>query len=418
MNNAIEKLNDIRALMALFEKPGSLDSGGVTRLAYSPEEDEMHRLFQDWGERQGFIAYTDAVGNSFLENDTATAAAEEDRPCILIGSHLDSVIRGGRYDGAAGVVSGMACLKWLKDSGLEIPLRVAAFRCEESAAFGRSTLGSGLVTGVIDGDDVAGFKGHDGRTLAEVFEERGLDLHPQKISGISAYYELHIEQGKVLESLGKEVGIVEAIAGPRRFRVVIDGQADHSGATPMDMRNDALCAAAELILAVEKIGQSESRFRSVATVGIVKCSPNVMNVIPGWVELGIDTRGINTISIDRMEQRLRISAENIAQERGMEITMARQYEDPPCDMSLQLMNELEQSARALGASSHRMVSGAGHDAMSFAEQVPAAMLFIPCRGGISHNAAEYTSDEAICTGAEVLFDALLRRQNGAKKNES
>ena len=102
----------------------------------------------------------------------------------------------------------------------------------------------------------------------------------------------------------------------------------------------------------------------------------------------------------------------------MEITMARQYEDPPCDMSLQLMNELEQSARALGASSHRMVSGAGHDAMSFAEQVPAAMLFIPCRGGISHNAAEYTSDEAICTGAEVLFDALLRRQNGAKKNES
>ncbi len=414
MNNSIENLEDIRALMALFETPGTLDGGGVTRLAYSPEEDEMHDIFRDWGERQGFIAYTDAVGNSFLENDAATAAAEEGEPCILIGSHLDSVIRGGRYDGVAGVVSGMACLKWLKDSGRDIPLRVAAFRCEESAGFGRSTLGSGLITGVIDGDDIADFRNPDGRTLAGIFEERGLDLHPQKIDGVSAYFELHIEQGKVLETVGKEVGIVEAIAGPRRFRIVIDGQADHSGATPMEMRSDALCAAAEMILAVEKIGQAESRFRSVATVGIVKCGPNVMNVIPGWVELGVDTRGINTISIDRMEQRIRISAENIAQERGVEITMARQYEDPPCEMSPHLMDELEQAARAVGATSQRMVSGAGHDAMSFAELVPAAMLFIPCRGGISHNAAEYTTDEAVCTGAEVLFEALLRSRNGAK----
>ena len=217
----------------------------------------------------------------------------------------------------------------------------------------------------------------------------------------------------MLETLGKDVGVVEAIAGPRRFRIVIDGEADHSGATPMDMRSDALCAAAELILAVEKIGQSEGRFRSVATVGIIKNYPNVMNVIPGWVELGVDTRGIMPGSFGRMEQRIRIAAEDIAKERGVEITIARQYEDLPRSMAPQLMDELEQSARSLGAQSHRMMSGAGHDALSFADLVPTAMLFIPCRGGISHNSNEFTSDEAICTGAMVLCDALARHSTGA-----
>ena len=413
MNIPAEKLEDIKALMTLFAEPGSLDGGGVTRLGYSPEEDRMHEIFRGWGEENGFIAYTDAVGNSFLENDAATAAAEEGRGCILTGSHLDSVVRGGRYDGVAGVAAGMACLKWLKESGTEVPLRVAAFRCEESSAFGRSTLGSGLVTGAIDGDDVADFTDPGGRTLRDAFAAAGYDLHPQKISGVSAYFELHIEQGKVLETLGKDVGIVEAIAGPRRFRVVIDGEADHSGATPMDMRSDALCAAAELILAVEKIGQSEGRFRSVATVGIIKNYPNVMNVIPGWVELGIDTRGIMPGSFGRMEQRIRIAAEDIARDRGVEITMARQYEDQPRTMSAQLMAELEQSARSLGAQPHQMMSGAGHDALSFADTVPTAMLFIPCRGGISHNANEYATEEAICTGAMVLCSALAHHPTGA-----
>ena len=409
MDIPANRLEDIRAIMALFEEPGSLAGGGVTRLGYGPVEDEMHRLFRDWGERNDLIAYTDAVGNSYLENDAASLAADNGKACVLIGSHLDSVVSGGRFDGVAGVAAGMACLKWLKESGLNIPLRVAAFRCEESASFGRSTVGSGLVTGAVDGDDIAAFQNPEGRSLAEVFDEAGYDLHPQRIEGIEAYFELHIEQGKVLENLGKEVGIVEAIAGPRRFRIVIDGQADHSGATPMDMRSDALCAAAELILAIEKIGQSERRFQGVATVGIIKNSPNVMNVIPGWTELGVDTRGISAASLDRMEERLRISAENIARERGVEISMVRQYEDLPRAMAPQLMDQLEQAARSLGVSSHRMMSGAGHDALGFAEIVPTAMLFIPCRGGISHNAAEFTTAESITTGALVLYEALTRR---------
>ena len=403
-----ERLGDIKALMALFEAPGALEGGGVTRLGYSPAEDRMHEIFRDWGEANGFIAYTDAVGNSYLENDAATAAAGEGENVILVGSHLDSVVRGGRYDGVAGVAAGMACLKWLRETGKVFPLRVAAFRCEESSAFGRSTLGSGLVTGTLDGDDLAELADPEGRTLSEVFAESGYDLHPQRLGGVSAYYELHIEQGKVLETLGKDVGVVEAIAGLRRLRIVIDGEADHSGATPMDMRSDALCAAAELILAVEKIGQSEGRFRSVATVDIIKNHPNVMNVIPGWVELGVDTRGIMPGSFGRMEQRIRIAADDIARERGVEITIARQHEDQPRSMAPQLMDELEQSARSLGASSHRMMSGAGHDALSFAGLVPTAMLFIPCRGGISHSANESTTDEAICTGAMVLCDALAR----------
>ena len=142
-------IQDIFHLMMLFHEPGSLPEGGVTRLGYSKDEDRMHAIFRRWGEENDFYYESDAVGNSYLENDAATAAAEEGNACVLVGSHLDSVIRGGRFDGVAGVVSGMACLKWLRESGREIPLRVAAFRCEESAAFGRSTLGSGLVTGTV-----------------------------------------------------------------------------------------------------------------------------------------------------------------------------------------------------------------------------------------------------------------------------
>ncbi len=394
---------DIQELMDLFHDPGTLPEGGVTRLAYGPVEDEMHGIFRQWGENCGFRYSTDAVGNSFLCNDAALCVPA----CPLVGSHLDSVIKGGRFDGVAGVVSGMVLLKWLKESGSSLPLRVGAFRCEESSGFGRSTVGSGLITHTIDGGAIADFRGKEGKTFREVFAERGLSLYPPMIDCVSEYLELHIEQGKVLESLGKEVGIVEAIAGPRRYRAVINGFADHSGATPMDLRKDAMAAAAELILAVEAAGRAEAGHKSVATVGIVKVSPGVMNVIPGQVELGIDTRGIDTDSIDRMETAIRRAAAEISETRGVAIDLRVQSEDKPARMNPAVRQGLTAAAGRLGISHHSMASGAGHDALGFAERFPAGMIFIPCRGGVSHNPAEYTTTDAIFTGARVLFDYLL-----------
>lgn len=400
------KLDDIRDLMASFYEPGTLEGGGVTRLAYTPVEDEMHRIFRRFGERQRFRYYTDEVGNSFLSNPAADRAAARGEKWHLIGSHLDSVVQGGRFDGVAGVVGGMACLKWLKDARLEIPLRVAAFRCEESANFGRSTVGSGLITHTIDGDAIADFTGKDGWTFREVFATRGLSLKPEKISGMSDYVELHIEQGKVLENLGLPLGIVQAIAAPRRFRAFINGMADHSGATPMDMRADALCAASEFILAVENAGRIESASKSVATVGIIRNSPNVMNVIPGSIELGIDTRGIDISSIDRMEKMLRDSAARISAERNVTISLEKRSEDSPALMDEAVQEKLRGAARSLDVAFHDMASGAGHDALGFSEICPAGMLFIPCRGGISHNKEEYTDSEAVCLGARVLYGYL------------
>ncbi len=182
---------------------------------------------------------------------------------------------------------------------------------------------------------------------------------------------------------------------------------NYQGATPMDLRKDAMAAAAELILAVEAAGRAEAGHKSVATVGIVKVSPGVMNVIPGQVELGIDTRGIDTDSIDRMETAIRRAAAEISETRGVAIDLRVQSEDKPARMNPAVRQGLTAAAGRLGISHHSMASGAGHDALGFAERFPAGMIFIPCRGGVSHNPAEYTTTDAIFTGARVLFDYLL-----------
>ena len=374
----------LQRLFDAFYEVGALPGGGVTRLGYTELEDEMHRRFADLAKELGCTVETDLVGNSYAYYEPA----EEH---VLIGSHLDSVIQGGRYDGVAGVMAGLLLLKRARENRLSLPLKVAAFRCEESSNFGCCTMGSGLVTHQLreDPEHLARLTAKNGETLGDVFARRGLSLTPPLITGVKEYLELHIEQGKVLEETGTRVGVVSTIAGPRRWKLRLTGLAEHSGATPISMRQDALCAAAEIILAVEKIGRREADLcESVATVGVIQNTPNALNVVPGAVELGIDLRGSDMDSLSRMERDTLAAAREICARRNIALAESKLSEMDPVAMDEAVQGGLMAAAGSLGISCRNMPSGAGHDAMAFAPLFPTGMVFIPCEKGISHNPLE------------------------------
>ncbi len=396
------RVEDVAYAEYLFEKfyvIGSISTGGVTRLGYSDAETEMHKMFKSIGEKEGFRYEEDEVGNSFICNSDSDSY-------YLIGSHLDSVVDGGRYDGVAGIIAGLIVLKWVKDNKLDIPIKVGAFRCEESSNFGKCTVGSGLVTNALNKHDVAETVSKDGRTMEEIFKENGYSLYPERISGVKQYLELHIEQGKILEEYGERLGIATTIAGPKRFLLHLIGEAEHSGATPMDMRHDALCGAAELISEIESIGRDEAIWKSVATVGTVELKPNALNVIPGSVTLGVDIRGINQDSLNRMENRIKDSGKKIAKKRGLKFYRDKISEMSPVVLSRNMQETLSHIAKDMKISHRIMISGAGHDAMSFAEICDTALIFIPCDKGISHNKNEFATIESICDGAILIYEYL------------
>jgi len=219
---------------------------------------------------------------------------------------------------------------------------------------------------------------------------------------------LHIEQGKVLETMERQIGVVTGIAAPTRLKVILTGQADHSGATPMHMRQDALTAAAEVILLVEKLAGQEGHNGTVGTTGIVKAEPGVMNVIPGRVELGIDIRSISAGSKQLVLDQLSAGMAEIAFRRGAAVEIITLTDETPVEISREMVEFLDNIAGESGYSHMRLPSGAGHDAMHLAEIAPTGMLFVPCRGGISHNPAESASTEDIAAAAEVLLTAVSR----------
>ena len=392
MENRIEDVQYCEKLFDSFYDVGCTETGGVTRLGYSAQEDQMHEVFAGLAKELNCKILKDEVGNTYASNANG-------KEYYLIGSHLDSVIEGG-------IIAGLMVMRWAREDGVNIPLRVGAFRCEESSNFGCCTIGSGLITKEIYKQDVGSLVSKAGKSLEQIFRERSLNLHPSRINGVKQYLELHIEQGKVLEEAGTPVGIVQTIAGPRRFKLYLRGMAEHSGATPMGMRCDAMCAASEIILELERIGNREAVYQSVATVGVVNNHPNALNVIPGEVELGVDIRGIEVSSLDRIEREMRESARRICKKRGIEYLEVKTSEIPPIDMSEDVQNGLEMAARRLGVNCRRMVSGAGHDAMSFAGICNTGMVFIPCVKGVSHNRMEFASITDICEGARVMYEYL------------
>lgn len=391
--------------MDAFADIGRCDTGGYTRLGYTETEDEMHQTLAALATAFGLKSFADSAGNTIVCTD-----GQQTEPYDLIGSHLDSVPNGGNYDGVSGVAAGLWVLwKSVQDQS-SLPLRVIAFRCEESAGFNVCMLGSSLFVGAFLQEDISAVRNREGTMLADVFSRRGYSVRRQDsdpaLTDIRRYLELHIEQGRILESQGQQIGLVTSIAGCRRAYVTIQGVAEHSGATPMGIRADALCAAAELVLGVEQLGRREARYGSVATVGVLDNYPNAINTVPGKVVLSVDMRGNDTDSLDRMQLDLDARVKQLATQRQVSYVTEPAHGLEPVLLNETMLDGLEQACKAEGCKNMRMMSGAGHDAAVMAGVIPAGMLFIPCRQGVSHNPAERADNEDILRGAQVLYRYL------------
>ena len=392
---------NIDYIMKEFYPIGASIEGGVTRLGYSEVEDQMHNKFLEMAKSFGLNTEVDEVGNSY-------AYLGEFDKYHLMGSHLDSVINAGRYDGIVGVAVGLAVMKLLVEQGKTIPVKTVAFRCEESANFMSALMGSGLISGLTKFDDVKNLKGLDGITLEEIFTERGYSHNPKTIDGVIDYTELHIEQGRVLEENNNEIGIVNVIAGGIKILGEVDGMAEHAGATPMDLRIDSLAAVAEIILEVEKLASTETE-TSVGTVGFIENHPNAMNVVPGVTKFSVDLRDIHNESMNILKEKVVKSIEKICKKRNLSYRIEITGKTPAAHLSSRMIKEFEEIAKKDNYKYQIMPSGASHDCLKMNELFESVLIFIPCKGGISHNPLEYASVENMALGGEIILKYLLKK---------
>lgn len=401
----LKRLNDsIDFIMNEFYPIGSLDdSVGVTRLGYTEVEDEMHDKFLEMAKNFGLNTYVDEVGNSF-------AYIGDFEKYHLIGSHLDSVVDGGRYDGVAGVAVGLAIMKILVEDEKILPIKTVAFRCEESANFMTPLTGSSLVTGVTKFDDIRDIKSRAGKSYEEIFKEKGYSENPKKIDNIIDYIELHIEQARVLEDEDLEIGIVNVITGVSSITGEIIGMAEHAGATPMNLRSDSLAAVAEIILAVEEVGTNETT-TSVGTVGFIENKPNAMNVVPGYTKFSVDTRDVENNSMASSMRKIQERILEICNRREVEAVLTPPMVSYAVNLSERMIQEFEQIAKRDGYKYKLMASGAGHDCNNMAKFWDSILIFVPCKEGVSHNPNEFVTVEEIAKGAELIIKYLIEKNS-------
>ena len=392
--------------MAQLTAPGE----GINRLAFTDA---------DWAGRQYIIDRMTDAGLSVEIDDFGNVIGykigkKADLPVVMVGSHTDSVPNGGNYDGVVGVLSAIEVIRGMTDDGYEHDhtIAVVSFMCEESGRFGNATLGSKAMCGELTLQDLHRLVDKQGISLYEAL--KGRNLNPDGIETmaykrpVKSFTEIHIEQGKVLEHEQKTIGIVTGIAAPERFYVTIRGNADHSGATPMNLRHDALCGASKIILGIEEIASMQEEPPVVGTVGVVEVTPGAMNVIPGAVKLGVDIRSISKAARNSVVTLVKEFIDITAEKRGLSYTIETIAQDHPVEMHPAMIREIEEAVKSVGVEYMTIPSGAGHDAMHWAEAIPTGMIFIPCRDGISHNPAEFAEMDDIVTGAEVL-DKVLRK---------
>jgi N-carbamoyl-L-amino-acid hydrolase len=388
---------------------GKTPEGGVWRSSFSEADMEARRWYLTRIEAAGLQQWTDAAGNIY-------ARVGDGSPAVVAGSHLDSVPNGGRFDGALGVMAAFECLRTVKEQGVrtKLPIEAVAFTDEEGRFGG--FVGSFAVIGTLTYDDILRRRDLRGLPLADAMRHVGLD--PTKIGAarreprdVKAYVELHIEQGPMLESLNVPIGVVQGIVAGSRTWITFRGRADHAGTTPMAMRKDALLGAAEFSLRVRDMVLSEGSSSTVGTVGVLEIKPGASNIVPEAAFLTLDLRDIAWDALQRLLDRVRILAHEVAEKWGLEVTVERMRISEPAQMSPHLQAVIDEVARDLGHKTHWMNSGAGHDAQVMAKITDAGMIFVPSRHGRSHSPAEFTDWDQIENGANVLLNTLLRLAN-------
>ncbi|MDH2926679.1 Zn-dependent hydrolase [Lonepinella koalarum] len=389
----------------------SAEQGELTRLAFSPEDQIAHNYVVELCQGHNLQIRYDEIGNLFIRK----SGTEDHLPVVAFGSHIDSVVNAGKFDGPLGSIGGLEILLQLCEQNIHTrhPLELIIFTCEESSRFNYATLGSKVMSGIANQQKLSHLRDKQGNGLQQALTNIGLDFNKidqakRQANEFKCFVELHIEQGPRLENEQKTIGVVTGIAAPIRCIVNIQGQADHSGATAMHYRHDALLGGAELALTVEQAA-IDAGHSTVATVGNLTAKPGVMNVVPGYCELLVDIRGIHTGARQSVFTALKQQIEIISKKRGLQIELQLISTDNPILLPDNMIENISRASQELGYSFEMMPSGAGHDAMHMATLCPTGMIFVPSHKGISHNPLEFTEWKDVEAGIKVLQKVVLEQ---------
>lgn len=405
-------MDRIERYQVLFNKINQYNSGekGITRIAYTNEEQTCTHAFMRMCKAEGLEISMDQCGNVIARRE----GKNKDLPSVIMGSHLDTVYQGGKYDGVVGVTAALEVVKRLNEKGIETahPIEIVSFACEESARFGVSTVGSKAMTGRFDKEKFRHLTDRDGITMEEALSLCALDIDSVEEASreneeIKAFFELHVEQGPVLMNNNKNIGIVTGIAAPVRLFIKIKGTASHSGTTPMHMRKDALLGASEIALELEKIAKEEQHYGTVATVGVMDIHAGAMNVVPGEVDIKVDIRSTSVESRQRVLDHLHKTIHVLETIRQLKIESNEIISEEPVLLSKEINDITESICESLNLSYQKMASGAGHDAMNMTKLCPTGLIFVPSVDGLSHHPDEYTELEDILTGIDVLEELIV-----------
>ncbi|MFM0295811.1 N-carbamoyl-L-amino-acid hydrolase [Burkholderia sp. WP9] len=383
---------------------GATDKGGVCRLALTELDREARDLFIAWTKEIGCSVRVDAIGNIFARR----AGLRDDLPPVMTGSHIDTQPTGGKFDGNYGVLAGLEVLRTLADANVRTlaPLEVAVWTNEEGSRFVPVMMGSGVFAGAFTLEHALEQRDREGVTVRDALSQIGYAGANEKPHAVGAYFEAHIEQGPVLEAHDKTIGVVQGALGQRWYDVTVQGMEAHAGPTPMELRRDALLVAADLIHAVNRIALDHAP-HGRGTVGWLDVHPNSRNVIPGRVTLTVDLRAADDATLTAMDSALRAACSLAGERAGIEVGVEQVVYFPPQPFAAELVGAVKQGADTLGFSSMDVISGAGHDAVYLARVAPAAMIFVPCKDGISHNEIEDARADHLEAGCNVLLQAML-----------
>jgi len=386
-------------------KFGATPKGGIKRLTLGPEDKQVRDWFRTACEAAGCEVRVDALGTMFA----LRPGRDMSKPPLGIGSHLDTQPTGGKYDGILGTLAALEVVRALNDAGIEtdVPICVCNWTNEEGSRFAPAMMASAAYAGEYTTDDILSRKDAEGVTVAEALDTigyRGVDaVGQQKFSG---FVELHIEQGPLLEAENKTIGVVDRGQGIAWYDGTISGFASHAGTTPMPLRRDALAAFSEVALAVEKIARDLGP-NAVATIGDMKIENPSRNVIPGDLTFTIDVRSSDSKILDQLHDAIQKAGAEIAERRKVAISLERIWRKEPTVFDARLVAAVENATKEMGYSHRRITSGAGHDACNLASVTPAAMIFVPCKDGVSHNELEDATQADCTAGANVLLHTVL-----------
>src|SRR5690349_2033681 len=386
-------------------KFGHTPKGGVRRLTLGPEDKQVRDWFRKACEAAGLEVHVDGLGSMF----GVRKGRDNSRPPVGLGSHLDTQPTGGKYDGVLGTLAALEVVRTLNDAGIEteVPLCICNWTNEEGSRFAPATMASAAYAGEYTTDNILGRKDLAGITAGEALDGigyRGSEPVGQRKFG--AFVELHIEQGPLLEAENKTIGVVDRGQGIIWYDGKITGFESHAGTTPMPLRRDALAALSEFVLAVERIAKAHGP-NAVGTVGEAVIAAPSRNVIPGEVGFTVDVRSPDVETLAAIDRDLQGAIAEIAARRKVAMTLTAIWRKPPTVFNAKLVDAVEQAAKAIGYSHRHITSGAGHDACNLANVVPAAMVFVPCKDGVSHNELEDATQLDCTAGANVLMHTVL-----------